>query len=79
MLRVLPALQGNFTLFDRYLPIADASIQRMYSALRGLVQPLQQPDDPHKGVFRMMKPVQLREEQRSWRSLEEQWEAQLHL
>lgn len=79
MLYALPGLQRNFTRFDRYLPNADASMQRMYGKLRGLVQPLEQPDDPRQGVFRTMKPVQLREERGHWRSLEEQWEAQLHL
>jgi hypothetical protein len=79
VLNALPQLQGNFTRFDRYLPIANTSMQRMYSTLQGLVQPLDQPDDPHQGVFRTMRPVQLREEQRNWGGLEQQWAAQLHL
>jgi hypothetical protein len=79
VLNALPQLQGNFTRFDRYLPIANTSMQRMYSTLQGIVQPLEQPNDPHQGVFRTMRPVQLREEQRNWSGLEEQWSAQLHL
>ena len=54
-------------------------MQRMYSTLQGLVQPLDQPDDPHQGVLRTMKSRQLQEEQRNWRGLEEQWAAQLRI
>ncbi|KAH9976907.1 hypothetical protein BJV77DRAFT_1053324, partial [Russula vinacea] len=79
VLDVLPQLNVNFARFDRCLPIADKSKQRMYTKLQGLVQPLEQPNDPHQGVFRMMRPVQLREEQRIWRGLEEQWAAQLQI
>jgi hypothetical protein len=79
VLNAIPELQGSFTRFDRYLPTADASMQRMYGKLQGLVQPLEQPEDPHQGVFRTMRYPQLREEQGHWRSLEDQWEAQLHL
>lgn len=79
MLGVLPQLNVHFARFDRCLPIADKSKQRMYTKLQGLVQPLEQPNDPHQGVFRTMRPVQLREEQRIWRGLEEQWAAQLQI
>ncbi len=79
MLSVLPQLKSHFARFDHCLPIADASMRGVYSALRGLVQPLQQPDDPPQGVFRTMRPVQLRDEQSNWSDLERQWAAQLHL
>ncbi len=79
VLSALPQLKGHFARFDHCLPIADASMQGTYSKLRGIVQPLEQPDNPQQGVFRTMKPVQLRKEQGNWRDLEEQWAAQLHL
>jgi hypothetical protein len=79
VLSALPRLGGDFERFNRSLPTADSSMQRMYGTLQGLVQPLDQPDDPHQGVFRTMKPVQLREEQQHWRGLEEQWAAQMRI
>jgi hypothetical protein len=52
-------------------------MQGMYSTLRGLVQPLEQPNNPRQGVLRTMKPVQLRDAQFNWRDLEKQWAAHL--
>lgn len=75
----MPRLGGDFERFNRSFPAADPSMQRMYRTLQGLVQPLDQPDDPNQGVFRTMKPVQLREEQQHWRGLEEQWAAQMRI
>jgi hypothetical protein len=74
VLSALPQLGGDFERFNRSLPIADSSMQRMYSTLQGLVQPLDQPDDPQQGVFLTMGPEQLR-----WRGLEEQWAAQMRI
>lgn len=71
--RALPQLRGHFDRFSRNWLNADTSMQRMYSTLQGLVQPLDQPDDPHQGVLRTMKSKQLQEEQRIWSGLEEQW------
>jgi hypothetical protein len=62
-----------FALFERDLPIADESMQRVYGQLPGLVQPLQQPNDPNLGVLRPLTRVQLRVEQHNWGTLEEQW------
>ena len=53
-------------------------MQGMYSTLRGLVQPLEQPDNPPQGVFRRMRPEQLRNAKLNWMDLEKQWAAQLH-
>jgi hypothetical protein len=79
VLRVLPDLEGHFTDFERCFHIAHASMQGMYSKLRGLVQPLEQPENPPQGVFRTMGFEQLRVAQLNWRELEEQWAAQLRL
>ena len=79
MQSALPQLKGLFDRFNHSLPIAATSMQRMYDTLQGLVQPLDQPNDPHQGVFRTMEPGQLKEEQRHWRGLEEQWAAQLRI
>ncbi|KAI9508974.1 hypothetical protein F5148DRAFT_1191191 [Russula earlei] len=76
VLAVLPQLNDDFARFDHCLPIANASMQHTYCALHRLVQPLEQPDDPHQGVFRTMKPTQLREEQRTYADLGRQWGAQ---
>ncbi|KAI0294065.1 hypothetical protein B0F90DRAFT_1342791 [Multifurca ochricompacta] len=46
----LPYPADHFVRFELCLPNADASMQRMYRTLRGLVQPLEQPDDPKRGV-----------------------------
>ena len=78
VLRALPQLRDHFARFEHCLPIADASMQGMYSTLRGLVRPLEQPDNPPQGVFRRMRPEQLRNAQLNWRDLEKQWAAQLH-
>jgi hypothetical protein len=78
VLRALPQLKGHFARFEHCLPIADASMQGMYNTLRGLVQPLEQPNNPPQGVFRTMRPEQLRNAQHNWRDLEKQWAAQLH-
>jgi hypothetical protein len=75
VLSALPQLGGHFSRFERCLPIADASMQHMYSTLRGLVQPLEQPHDPRQGVFRTMKPKELREEHHKWSALEQKWAA----
>ncbi|KAF8490158.1 hypothetical protein F5888DRAFT_1742622 [Russula emetica] len=79
VLRALPQLKGHFARFEHCLPIADASMQKMYGTLRGLVQPLEQPNNPPQGVFRTMRPEQLKNAQLNWRDLEKQWAAQLHL
>jgi len=73
---VFPQLKGLFDRFDHCLPIANASMQRMYRTLQGMVQPLDQPDDSHQGVLRTMRPPQLREEQRNYANLGQQWGAQ---
>ena len=52
-------------------------MQRMYRTLQGLVQPLEQPDDPRQGVFRTMGLEQLREEQSHYSGLKKQWGDQL--
>ncbi|KAH9976528.1 hypothetical protein BJV74DRAFT_861953 [Russula compacta] len=67
VLRALPQLQGLFTRFNSCLPSATRRC-------RGIVQPLEQPNDPHYGVLRTMKPVQLGEDQRNWGGLSEQWQ-----
>jgi hypothetical protein len=54
-------------------------MQSMYSTLRGLVQSLEHPDNPSQGVFRRMRPEQLRNAQLNLRELENQLAAQLHL
>lgn len=54
-------------------------MQGMYSTLRGLVQPLEQPNNLPQGVFRTMRPEQLRNALFNSRDLENQWAAQLHL
>jgi hypothetical protein len=79
VLRALPQLKGHFARFEHCLPIADASMQDTYSTLRGLVQPLEQPDNPPQGVFRRMGLEQLRKAQLDSKDLEQQWAAQLHL
>ncbi|KAI0280616.1 hypothetical protein BGY98DRAFT_963255 [Russula aff. rugulosa BPL654] len=77
VLRALPHLEAHFTRFEYCFPIAHASMQGMYSKLRGLVQPLEQPENPPQGVFRTMGFDQLRNAQLNWRELEEQWAARL--
>jgi hypothetical protein len=79
VVRALPHLEGHFASFEHCFPIAHASMQGMYSKLRGLVQPLEQPENPPQGVFRTMGFQQLRDAQLNWKELEEQWAAQLHL
>ncbi|KAH9971845.1 hypothetical protein BGW80DRAFT_1318753 [Lactifluus volemus] len=73
----LPHTADLFARFECYLPIADSSMQRVYGQLRELVQPLEQPNDPNRGVLRHLTRVQLREEQHAWRMLQEQWANQL--
>jgi hypothetical protein len=77
VLYALPHLNGHFSRFERCLSIADASMQRMYTTLQRLVRPLEQPDSPHQGVLRAMKPKQLREDYDKWSGLEQKWAAQL--
>jgi len=77
VLSALPHLKGQFARLDHYLPVADDSMQEMYSKLRGLVQPLEQPDNPQQGVLRTMKPGQLVNERGNWRDLADQWEGQI--
>jgi hypothetical protein len=73
----LPHTADLFARFECYLPIVDSSMQRVYGQLRELVQPLEQPNDPNRGVLRHLTRVQLREEQHAWRMLQEQWANQL--
>lgn len=73
MLYALPQLQGHFSNFERCLPIADASMRRLYATLPRLVLPLEQPDDQHQGVFRTMKPKQLKAAYDEWREIERKW------
>ena len=79
MPRALPHLEGHFASFEHRFAIAHASMQGMYSKLRGLVQPLEQPENPPRGIFRTMGFDQLRDAQLNWRELKEQWAAQLRL
>ena len=74
----LPHPADHFVRFERYLPLADRSMQNLYQSLHGLVLPLEQPEDPRQGVLRPLTRVQLREEQQIWRGLEEQWANQIH-
>ena len=78
VLKYLPEVAETFGRFERYLPIADRSMQHLYSLLHGLVLPLERPEDPQKGVLRPLTRVQLREEQQTWRGLEEEWANQTH-
>lgn len=73
----LPRPADHFVRFERCLPMADKSTQSLYQSLHGLVLPLERPEDPKQGVLRPLTRVQLREEQRIWRGLEEQWANQL--
>jgi hypothetical protein len=73
----LPHTADYFMSFQRCLPVAESSMQRVYGQLRGLVQPLEQPNDPNRGVLRHLTRVQLREEQHALRRIEEQWANQL--
>ncbi|KAH9049770.1 hypothetical protein EDB83DRAFT_1386545 [Lactarius deliciosus] len=73
----LPRPADHFVRFERCLPMADGSTQNLYQSLHGLVLPLERPEDPKQGVLRPLTRVQLREEQRTWRGLEEQWANQL--
>ena len=75
VLTVFPQLQGHFSRFEHDLPIADASMQRMYATLRRLVRPLEQPDDPREGVLRSMEPTQLRDEHFKYNDLRQKWAA----
>ena len=76
MLYALPQLKGHFSSFERCLPIADTSMQRLYTTLPRLVLPLQQPDDRRQGVFRSMKPKELKAAYDEWREIERKWAAQ---
>jgi hypothetical protein len=67
---VFPELKNQFDLFDHSLPIANTSMQHMYHALQGMVRPLRQQDDA-------LRPAQLREGQRHFANLGQQWGAQL--
>jgi hypothetical protein len=73
VLKYLPQLAENYVRFEQYLPTADRSTQHLYQLLHGLVLPLERPEDPQQGVLRPMTRVQLREEQQTWRGIEEQW------
>ncbi|KAH9954583.1 hypothetical protein BC827DRAFT_955785 [Russula dissimulans] len=70
VLSVFPELKNQFDLFDHSLPIANTSMQHMYHALQGMVRPLRQQDDA-------LRPAQLREGQRHFANLGQQWGAQL--
>jgi hypothetical protein len=76
-IHALPHTAQHFADFERCLPIADASMQRTYVKLRGLVQPLDQPNDPNRGVLRNMTLRQLKEEHDAQRHLGGQWANQL--
>ncbi|KAF8264562.1 hypothetical protein EI94DRAFT_1738162 [Lactarius quietus] len=73
VLSSLPWLADHYVRFERCLPITDRSTQHLYQLLHGLVLPLERPEDPKQGVLRPLTRVQLREEQQTWRGLEEQW------
>jgi hypothetical protein len=75
VLTALPQLNDHFSRFEHCLPIADASMQRMYATLQRLVKPLEQKDDPHHGVLRSMKPTELRDEHIKYSGLEQKWAA----
>ena len=64
MLVALPQFKEYFALLERYFSTADASMQRMYSTLQGLVQPLGQ------DVLRTIGPEQPRNEQLNSMGLE---------
>lgn len=78
VLKYLPRLAENYVRFEQYLPIAERSTQHLYQLLHGLVLPLERPEDPQQGVLRPMTRVQLREEQQTWRGIEEQWANQAY-
>jgi hypothetical protein len=69
----LPNAADYLALFEYYLPRANTSMQHVYGQLSGLEQPLEQPNDPNRGVLRHLTRVQLREELHVSRRLEEQW------
>jgi hypothetical protein len=73
----LPDTADYFARFEYCLPIAESSMQGVYDQLRELVQPLEQPNDPIRGVLRHLTWVQLREEQDAWKKLEELWGSRL--
>jgi hypothetical protein len=76
-IHALPDTAKHFADFERCFLTADASMQRTYVKLRGLVQPLDQPNDPNRGVLRHMTLEQLREEHDAQRHLGGQWANQL--